>query len=70
MLNMELTSYGFDETLKEIINDLESVLGRNYSKKQKDEVIYKTLGAVNTLWILLQVTEVSDDTESESDIKN
>ena len=35
MLNMELTSYGFDETLKEIINDLESVLGRNYSKKQK-----------------------------------
>ena len=68
MLNMALRSSGFDDILREIINDLESVLGSNYSKKQKDEVMYKTLGTINTLWMLLQVTEVSDDTESESDI--
>lgn len=49
MLNIELMECGLDDTLKEIKSSLESVLGRSYSKKQKDEVIYKTLGAVNTL---------------------
>lgn len=70
MLNMELTSYGLDDTLTGIMNDLESALGRSYSKKQKDEVICKTLGAVNTLWNMIRVIEVSTDTESESDTQN
>lgn len=55
MLNIELTSYGFDETLKEIRIDLESVLGENVSKKRKDAAICKTLGAVNALWNLIEV---------------
>lgn len=67
MLNMELTSYGLDDTLKKIMNDLESALGRSCSKKQKDKAICKTLGAINTLWNMIQVIEVSTDTESESD---
>ena len=66
MLNIELTEYGIDDTLKMIKNDLESVLGKGYSKKQKDAVMYKTLGAVDTLWNLIQVIEVGADTETES----
>jgi len=63
MLNIELIECGLDDTLKEIKSDLESVLGRSYSKKQKDEMIYKTLGAVNTLWYLIGVTETDTDAE-------
>lgn len=65
MLNIKLTQYGLDDTIKEIISDLESVIGRSYSKKQKDDMIYKTLGAVNTIWNMVQVVETDNDTISE-----
>lgn len=65
MLNIKLTQYGLDDTIKEIIDDLESVIGGSYSKKQKDAVIYKTLGAVNTIWNMVQVVEADNDTVSE-----
>ena len=67
MLNIELTSWGLDDTLKEIMRDLENVLGNNNSKKRKDEVIYKTLGAVNAIWNMVTVTESNVDTEVESE---
>jgi len=67
MLNIELTSWGLDDTLKEIMRDLENVLGNNNSKKRKDEVIYKTLGAVNTIWNMVTVIESNVDTEVESE---
>ena len=65
MLNIKLTEYGLDDTIKEIKSDLKSVLGRSYSKKQKDNMIYKTLGAVNTIWNMVQVIEADNDTVSE-----
>ncbi len=65
MLNIELTSYGLDEILKEIMRDLKSAIGNNNSKKRKDEVIYKTLGAVNAIWNMVQVTEPDVDKEAE-----
>ena len=67
MLNLELTSYGFDEILKEIRIDLESAIDRGVSKKRKDEIIYKTLGAVNALWNMIQVVEVKDIVKDESE---
>ena len=68
MFNIELIECGLDDTLREIRSDLESVLGRSYSKKQKDEMIYKTLSAVNTLLNIIRVTEVYIDTEDKSDV--
>lgn len=65
MLNIKLTQYGLDDTIKEIIDNLKSVIGGSYSKKQKDAVIYKTLGAVNTIWNMVQVVEADNDTVSE-----
>ncbi len=66
MLNIELIEYGLDEILKEMKEDLESVLGGQFSKKQKDYVICKTMGAVNALYKMINVTEVDVDTESKS----
>lgn len=67
MLNIELTSFGLDETLKDIMKDLRSALGNNNSKKRKDEVMYKVLGSVTALWNMVQVTETGTDTEVESE---
>ena len=68
MFNIKLIECGLDDTLREIRSDLESVLGRSYSKKQKDEMIYKILSAVNTLLNIIRVTEVNIDTEDKSDV--
>ena len=66
MLNVEMTVYGIDDTLKEMRIDLEDALGRGVSKKRKNELIYKTLGAINTLWNLINVTkDVNGDSEDE-----
>lgn len=65
MLNIELTLYGVDDTLKEIREDLNSVLGSNISKKRKDEIIYKTIGSVKTLWRLIYVSEEDTDKDEE-----
>lgn len=67
MLNIELTSYGLDDTLKGIMDDLESAMGNNISKRRKDEIIYKTLGTVNTLYHMVQVVEVEDIVKDESE---
>lgn len=66
MLNIELTEYGVEDTLKEIGEYLESAI-KSKSKKQKNEMIYKALGAINTLYYVIDVTEVDADTESKSD---
>lgn len=67
MLNIELTECGLDEILRDINNNLKSVLGRKNSKKQKDDAICKTIGAVNALYQMIMITEVDADTENESD---
>lgn len=66
MLKIELNQYGVEDTLKEISEYLESAIVSN-SKKRKDEIIHKALGAIDTLYYVLDVTEVDADTESESD---
>lgn len=67
MFNIELTSYGLDDTLKDIMDDLESAIGNNISKRKKDEIIYKILGTVNTLYRMVQVVEVEDIVKDESE---
>lgn len=66
MLEIKLNDYGVGDILKEISDYLESAIKSN-SKKQKNEIIHKALGAIETLYYVIEVTEVDDDTESASD---
>lgn len=64
-LNIGLTYFGLDETLKEVINCLVSAT-RAKTKRNKDELIYKALGEVKALYNVLEVTENKCNTEEES----
>lgn len=66
MLEIKLNDYGVGDILREISDYLESAIKSN-SKKQKNEIIHKALGAIETLYYVIEVTEVDDDTESTSD---
>lgn len=66
MLEIKLNDYGVEDILREISDYLESAIKSN-SKKQKNEIIHKALGAIETLYYVIEVTEVDDDTESTSD---
>lgn len=66
MLKIELNDYGIEDVLQEIINDLELAIKKN-SKKQKNDIIYKALGKVETLYYVINITEIDNDTEGESD---
>lgn len=67
MLNVKLTECGFEQVLDDIADNLESVLGKKVSKKQKDEMIYKALGAIDALYQLVLVTDVNSYTKCETD---
>lgn len=66
MLKLELRECGLENALEEIGEYLESALESN-SKKRKNEMIHKALGAIDALYYILDVTEVDVDTESESE---
>lgn len=66
MLNIELTWYGLDDTLKELISALESALGNDNSKRRKDEMIYKALGYANAMVNMVRVVEVEADENNEN----
>ncbi len=68
MLNIELTEYGLDDTLKDMKDRLEKAIGKKVSKEYKDNIIYETIGAINALYNTLQVARVDVETKSESDI--
>lgn len=63
MLSIELYEYGLKEVLGDVYKDLNSVLGKEHSKKEKDEKIFKALGAVNALneLILVWDTDFPED---------
>ena len=65
MLKIELAEYGVEDTLKEVSEYLESAI-KCISKREKNNIIYKALGAINALYYVINVTEVSTDTENES----
>lgn len=67
MLNIELTEYGLDDTLKYMKDRLETAIGKKVTKEYKDNIIYETIGAINALYNVLQVTDVVSETKSESD---
>ena len=67
MLKIELNECGIENTLREIKDYLKSAIETS-SKKYKNEMIYKALGAVNALYYVIDVTEVDNDTENEPDI--
>lgn len=62
MLKIELDEYGVQNTLSEISDYLKSAITIN-SKKRKNAIINKALGAVDTLYSLIDVTEVDADTK-------
>ena len=66
MLKIEVSSYGYYDAIKEIRMDLEQALSKNVSKKQKDKAICKALGAATALWNLVELNEISEDTEEET----
>ena len=60
MLKIELNDYGFDDTLKEVIDYLNLAIKSNF-KKQKNETISKALGMIETLYYIVKVTEVDSE---------
>ena len=68
MLNIKLSEYGLENTLEEISECLESAIKSN-SKKRKNEIIHKALGVIDTLYYVIDVTEVDVDTKCE-EVKN
>lgn len=64
MLKIELCDYGVEDVLKEISEYLEEAI-KSSSKKRKNEIIHKALGAIDTLYYVINVTEVDTDTENE-----
>ena len=66
MLKVELIEDGIYNILRDVMNDLESVLGRKVSKNRKDEMIYKALGAIEVLYQVTTIEEVETNAESES----
>ena len=67
MLEIKLTEYGLDDTLIYMKDRLETAIGKNVSKEYKDNIIYETIGTINALYNILQVTDVDSETKSESD---
>ena len=64
-MKIGLTDYDLDDTIEMIKQDLDSALGHT-SRRRKDEMIYKVLGAVNTLWHMIRVSEeVKEDIEGD-----
>lgn len=66
MLNIELTEYGLDDTLRDIKDSLSCVLGKSFSKNYKDNAINRAIGAIDALVNICLITEVKPDAESES----
>ena len=68
MLKIELNDYGIEDTLKEISIDLESAI-ESRSKKQKNEIMNRVLGAIETLCYIMNITEVDVDIENKGESK-
>lgn len=66
MLKFELNEYGFDNILNDIREDLGDVLGKSFSKNEKDNAINRAIGAIDALVNICLITEVKPDAESES----
>lgn len=64
-LNIRLTIFGLERTLKEIMDDLANATMVK-TKRSKDELIYKALGEVKALYNVLEVKADKDDTEEEN----
>lgn len=64
-LNIRLTIFGLERTLKEVMDDLSNATMVK-TKRSKDELIYKALGEVKALYNVLEVKADKDDTEEES----
>lgn len=67
MLNIELTQYGVDDTLKLVTDNLKAALGRNISKKQKDNTIQRAIGSLETLYCLVLVTDTETTVQEEAE---
>ena len=65
-MNIKLYEFGLDESLKAIEQELRGALGSKLSKQDKDARISKVLGAVETLRLMVIVSdEESTDAGNE-----
>lgn len=70
MLNVELAPYGLDDTIRDMKEALQKVLGNKCSKQSKDEAIYFALGALEAIWHMVQISEVeNEDVQEEGTFK-
>ena len=67
MLNIELSELGVEDVLDDISERLELAI-KSKSKKQKNEIIYRVLGALNTLRFVINITETEE--QSSNDLSN
>lgn len=67
MVKIELYDYGIENVLETIGEYLEDAI-KSSSKKRKNEIIHKALGAIDALYYVISVTEVNTDTDSKSDV--
>lgn len=66
MLKFELYEYGLKSILNDIREDLIDVLGKSFSKNEKDNAINRAIGAIDALVDICLITEVKSDAGSES----
>lgn len=64
-LNIRLTIFGLERTLKEVMDDLANATMVK-TKRSKDELIYKALGEVKALYNVLEVKVNKDNTEEDT----
>lgn len=64
-LNIKLTIFGLERTLKEVMDDLANATMVKTSRS-KDKLTYKALGEVKTLYNVLEVKVDKDDKEDIS----
>lgn len=65
MLKIELHNCGVDDTLRETIRLLESAIESKH-KKEKDALMNNALGAIETLYRIIDVEEIDLNTSDES----
>ena len=65
MLEIKLVEYGVDDVLKNICKWLEDAINSN-SKKKKNEIMNRALGAIDTLYYIVNIKDVGDNEECES----
>ena len=64
-MNIKLTEYGIDDTLKHSIELLDTAIGKK-SAKDKDKLMYQVVGELDTLFRCIEVKEENNKHEADN----